>query len=522
MSFQTPFFFAFFLLFFLAYQVVPQRFRWSVLLVSSLGFYLGLGAIHLLIPLVVVTLSSYWVGIRIHGAESKTKRAWLVTGIAVNILMLVFFRLYSNAVKMLVGIEWVQPGIFPQVLAAFGVSYYVFQAISYLADVHLGKIEAERHLGIFAVYLSFFPKILQGPIERGKDLLPQLQQLNGFSYENARAGALRFTYGLFKKVVVADRLGVIVDPIYGGVHEYSGVALLFATVVYAFQLYYDFSGYTDMALGVAQVFNIKLTDNFNLPYLATSITEFWRRWHISFSRWIMDYLFKPIQLGLRRHGKLGVVIALMVTFFLSGLWHGITWGYVVWGLLHGVYLSVSMLYAPYRKKLYKRLKLDQSRLAKAWQVLLTFCLVDFSFIFFRAKTIQDAAYIVQKLLPWNWLTPSELICTKLTGKQFIMTALGGKNPFQVFGMIQDETCQVFFKQFVILPGQFQWLNIGILTIGVLELILFFVYGRRIDLTSRPPVVRWIIYICLVVFIFAAGLFLQIPDPSGFPYLYANY
>ena len=361
-------------------------------------------------------------------------------GAVIDILPLIFFRFYPIVAAGLTDLKTGTGAGLPATLAAFGVSFYVFQAVSYLADIYLEILEPEPHLGYFALYISFFPKIMQGPIERGKDLIPQLHQTDGFKYENARAGAIQFAYGLFKKVVVADRLAEMVNPIYSDVSGSSGVALLFATFVYAFQIYYDFSGYTDMALGIARIFNIRLTNNFNLPYLSTSISEFWRRWHISFSRWIMDYLFKPIQLSLRKWGKWGVVTALMITFFLSGLWHGATWGFVVWGLLHGIYLSVSMLYAPTRKKIYKKFKLEKSWLAKVWQIFLTFNLVVFAWIFFRANSIMDALAVVNKILPWHLWSSAEQICLQTGLRQMIKAILRGGNPLGVWHNLSQSVC----------------------------------------------------------------------------------
>ena len=238
---------------------------------------------------------------------------------------------------------------------------------------------------------------MQGPIERAGDLLPQLRSASGFDQQNFRAGALQFGWGLFKKAVLADRLAFYVNAVYGDVHAYSGLPLLVATYIYAFQLYYDFSGYTDMALGTARMLNIRLTQNFNAPYLARSVADFWRRWHISFSRWILDYLFKPLQMRLRYWKSLGTAVALLVAFLASGIWHGASWCVVIWGGLHGVYLAASVLWQPWRKRLYRRLGLEKSKALQIWQTAVTFNLVCFAWIFFRAATAADAWYVVKHL-----------------------------------------------------------------------------------------------------------------------------
>jgi alginate O-acetyltransferase complex protein AlgI len=274
------------------------------------------------------------------------------------------------------------------------------QAISYLADIYMEIQEPEPHAGRFALYMAFFPKLLQGPIERAENLLPQLKQAYRFDYDNMRSGLLLFAWGLFKKVVIADRLALYVNAVYGDVHAYSGLPLLLATYFYALQIYFDFSGYTDMALGVGRLFNLRLTQNFKSPYLATSVADFWRRWHISFSRWILDYIFKPLQMTWRNwgtKGTAGMAVALLVTFLASGVWHGARWGFVVWGVTHGVYLAVSVYWKPHQEKLHKALRLEKTWVLRVWQTVITFHLICFSWIFFRAPSLSDALYVVNNL-----------------------------------------------------------------------------------------------------------------------------
>jgi D-alanyl-lipoteichoic acid acyltransferase DltB (MBOAT superfamily) len=221
---------------------------------------------------------------------------------------------------------------------------------------------------------------------------------------------LLFTWGLFKKVVIADRLAIFVDTVYNDVHAFTGIPLLLATYAYAFQIYMDFSGYTDMALGSAQLFNINLTQNFNSPYLATSIVDFWRRWHITFSRWILDYIFKPLQMHCRSWKNWGTVTAIIVTFLVSGIWHGASWGFVIWGGLHGLYMACSIFYKPFKKKLHKALGVEETKLLKFWQIFVTFNLVCFAWVFFRAKDLSDAYYIIAKFATHSdWITLTKSI-----------------------------------------------------------------------------------------------------------------
>jgi D-alanyl-lipoteichoic acid acyltransferase DltB (MBOAT superfamily) len=351
----------------------------------------------LVIAWTVVVLTSYWCGCRISAESNDTKRrTYLWTGVAAQVVILGSIK-YLRAILRLImpgfevpvgGMDW---------FSTLGISYYTLQAVSYLADVYLGMAKPERHLGRFALYLGFFPKLLQGPIERAGDLLPQLQSLRSFNYANVRSGVLLFCWGLFKKVAVANRLAPFVTAVYYDPHGYSGLSLIAATYMYALQILADFSGYTDMALGVARMFNIRLTENFNSPYFATSIAEFWRRWHISFSRWILDYIFKPLQIEWRKARKVGVVGALLVTFLYSGLWHDVALTFMAWGLLHGVYLTSSVLLKPWREAVYRKVGLANHPWRRALQGVITFNLVAFAWIFFRARSIADGWYIATHL-----------------------------------------------------------------------------------------------------------------------------
>ncbi len=321
---------------FLCLYPVADRFRWLVLLAASLYFYATLGHLYLIAALLLVAVVTWGCGLLLARSRSERgKNALFGSGVSANLLVLIglkylpFLERNLNALLANCGVHLAVPE--GKALVSIGVSYFVFQAISYLIDLDMETEEPERHLGYFTLYLAFFPKLMQGPIERAGDLLPQLRSASGFDQQNFRAGALQFGWGLFKKAVLADRLAFYVNAVYGDVHAYSGLPLLVATYIYAFQLYYDFSGYTDMALGTARMLNIRLTQNFNAPYLARSVADFWRRWHISFSRWILDYLFKPLQMRLRYWKSLGTAVALLVAFLASGIWHGASWCFVIWG-----------------------------------------------------------------------------------------------------------------------------------------------------------------------------------------------
>lgn len=403
MTFTSLPFILFLLAVFAVFAVMSARYRWIVLLVGSYFFYACFNAWYLLLVLAAVTAISYVCGALIHKSNcQKTKMYWMWTGVAANVLILVLMKYIPfiinniNSVLGLLSEKYQLPS--PHLLVSIGVSYFIFQGISYLIDIYLEILEPEQHPGYFALSMSFFPKLLQGPIERSGNILPQMQTYAIPSLETIRGGITLFIWGMFKKVVIADRISTYVDPIYNDVHAYSGLSLILATYMFAIQIYFDFSGYTDMALGIARLFNIRLTQNFNAPYLATSTADFWRRWHISFSSWILDYIFKPIQLSLRNWRRWGVPFALLVTFLISGIWHGASWCFVVWGGLHGAYLSTSVLFKKQRSKLIKFMGLEKSQLLKVFQVVVTFHLVCFAWIFFRAASLSDALYIVRHSL----------------------------------------------------------------------------------------------------------------------------
>jgi alginate O-acetyltransferase complex protein AlgI len=416
MAFNSFSYLLFVTIVYLAYYFSKDSFRWFVLFVASMAFYSALRAPHLIVILLTITTISYFIGLWIDQSTSlKAKKYLLISGISANALTLISLKylpfithniniMIRFTASFVLSLQDKPKMVFfvltpvNTAIVSIGVSYYIFQAISYLIDIYWETEKPERHFGHFALYMSFFPKLLQGPIERAGDLLPQFKRPYIFDYDNARSGMLFFAWGLFKKMVIADRLALLVDPVYNNIHDHNGFQFIIATYCYALQIYFDFSGYTDMAIGTAKLFNINLTQNFNRPYLATSVADFWRRWHISFSRWILDYIFKPVQMSLRYWGQWGATIALMVTFLISGIWHGANWGFIVWGLLHGFYMASAAIFRPFHKKLFNRLNINtKSTFYRTLQVFFVFNLVSFAWIFFRANSISDAAYIVTSI-----------------------------------------------------------------------------------------------------------------------------
>ncbi len=470
MLFNSLSYLVFLPLVFLVFQTVAVRFQWIVLLTASLLFYGALFAPHLLLVLGLVTLVSYFVGRRLAAVQDELyRRSLLWFGVGANILILVGVKLLPFADLPTGAIPFIET-----LLVSIGVSYYVFQAISYLIDIYLGINEAENHFGHFSLYMAFFPKLLQGPIERSEDLLPQIRQPVSCSYDDYRAGLLLLGWGLFKKVVIADRLALFVNTVYGDVYSYTGLPLLLASYLYALQIYFDFSGYTDMALGTGRLFGFRLTQNLNSPYVATSVADFWRRWHISFSRWILDYIFKPLQMRWRNLKNFGTASALMVTFLISGLWHGVSWGFVVWGGLHGLYLALSVFYRPFQRRIHKALHLDKTAVLKLWQVFVTFHLVCLAWVFFRATSLYDALYVLTHLFD---------------GFGGQLALLGDKETVRRLIYLGQGSHEFIVMVFVVI--------VGFLTPSI---------SRKIDFDHRPLVFRWAIYYLFVGIIILLGIF----------------
>lgn len=457
----------------LAYSVTGRAYRWLTLLIASYLFYASLQTGYLLLVLFIVTVNTYLCGLRIGNVATHNKRSYLIGAIVVNTGILVFLKyipfIADNLKRLLPSLVSIGPMESVPLFVTIGVSYYVFQSIAYVSDIYLEIEDPEPHFGYLALSLAFFPKLLQGPIERAGDILPQIRQPGLFDAENIRFGMLLFLWGMFKKVVIADNLGIYVDGVYGGAGANNGLSVLFATYAYAFQIYFDFSGYTDMALGVARLFNIKLTNNFNQPYLATSVADFWRRWHISFSRFILDYIFKPLQMRWRRGKNLGTSAALMITFFVSGVWHGANWTFILWGTLHGAALVCSIFYRPVQKRLHKILGIEKTSLLKVLQILFTFHLICLFWVFFRAHTVEQALQMVMAIGQWSTLTQlAKWLHHLLTGGQLITMIIN--SPHLLIMLL------LFVNMFIF--------KISITTIK-----------------NKPIVVRWTLYYLLIFSIF---------------------
>lgn len=341
--------------------------------------------------------------------NDRKRGVWLVIAIGCTLAPLLFFKYARFTVENLnallswlyVPVKLADPSTLMPLgfayLLPIGISFFTFQSLGYVIDVYLGKVERERNFLRFANFVCFFPILMSGPIERAGHLLPQFRQFPAVRLQNFTDGASLFLVGLFKKLVLANYLALYVDRVYESPQTFGAPALVLATVAFAWQLYFDFGGYTDMARGVAKLMGFDLVLNFNHPYLATGIGDFWRRWHISFSRWILDYIFMPLQMQWRDWRALGTAAALVVTFLVSGIWHGAAWTFVIWGALHG--LGLALTFELERSSFYRK------RVPKPVKQVCVFGFVCFTWIFFRANSLSDAWLIVRRIFTAAWQDP---------------------------------------------------------------------------------------------------------------------
>ncbi|WP_317166765.1 MBOAT family O-acyltransferase [Spirosoma aureum] len=342
----------------------------------------------------------FFAGIYIERTKGPLRKIFLIASLIANISVLAIFKYYNflndNLNELLGNLGHATPFPMLKILLPIGLSFHTFQAMSYTIEVYRKNQVAEKHFGIYALYVMFYPQLVAGPIERPQNVLHQFYEKHSFNNKNITDGLKLIAWGLFKKVVIADRLSVIVNTVYNNPKQFEGAPLIFATVLFAFQIYCDFSGYSDIALGTARTIGFRLMTNFNTPYFSKSISEFWKRWHISLSTWFRDYLYIP--LGGNRVSKFRWYLNLFITFLISGLWHGANWTYVIWGSLNGIYLIVENSTDSVRIKFYNFIGLHNKKLLiSKLSLCSTFMLTCFAWIFFRAKDLHDAYYIISNL-----------------------------------------------------------------------------------------------------------------------------
>ena len=361
-----------------------------------------------------------------------------------------------------------------EILLPIGLSFHTFQAMSYTIEVYRGNQKAEKHFGIYSLYVMFYPQLVAGPIERPQNVLHQFHEVKTFDYQNMKEGLIQITWGLIKKVVIADRLAMFVNSVYGDVHLYTGIPLLIAIVFFSFQIFCDFSGYSDIALGTAKCMGYHLMTNFNKPYMAISLAEFWKRWHISLSTWFRDYLYIP--LGGNRVKPIINYRNLLIVFVLSGLWHGANWTFIIWGLFHGVYLIIESII----KKTFNKKNTEKGFIYKVVNRIYVFSLVSFAWIFFRAQDFSTALYIIKN----SFSDIKNQIHLIIENKHIIRGKL----------LYLHQAGSDFF--------------IAIISIGIL-IMIHYIMGHRtfFELVNRKnKVVRWSIYYVMIIVFVMLGVF----------------
>lgn len=417
----------------------------------------------------------YIAGILIENVSGHKRKIFLLISLFSNLSILGFFKYFNFFNNSVSGLAYLFGFTNPipelNIILPIGLSFHTFQAMSYTIEVYFGRQKAERYFGIYSLYVMFYPQLVAGPIERPQNLLHQFYEKHNFDYQRVTDGLKLMAWGFFKKLVIADRLALFVNNIYTQPDAHSGGSFIVATIFFAYQIYCDFSGYSDIALGAAQVMGFKLMINFDRPYAAKSISEFWRRWHISLSQWFRDYVYIP--LGGNRVSVMKVYRNLFITFLLSGLWHGASWTFVIWGALNGVYLIVGAATKTLRKSIVQYIKLDMYPvLNESFQVVITFGLTCLAWIFFRAESIFDALLIIKKIFysPWG-------------------TSWGGGMESIFCGRSKMD----FF--------------IAIISIITLEFVQLWAHGN--DLIARvnalPTYIRWILYYLLIFSIILFGM-----------------
>lgn len=475
MLFNSIHFLIFFPIVTLVYFLLPHRIRYIWLLISSYYFYMSWNPKYALL-IAASTIITYMSGLllfRSYQVKDEKKRnfqrkLWVALSFSSNLVILFFFKYFNftiinvNRALSHIGLHTIKPAF--DVLLPVGISFYTFQALSYTMDVYRGEIYAEKNLVRYALFVSFFPQLVAGPIERSKNLLVQINEKHYFNYDNMKNGLLLMVWGYFQKMVVADRISIYVNDIYNNYHNVNGVRLTVATVLFAFQIYCDFSGYSSIAKGAAKIMGFNLMENFRQPFFATSIQDFWRRWHISLSTWFRDYLYIP--LGGNRCSKQKKYRNIIITFLISGLWHGASWNFIVWGGLHGMYQVIGDITQAFRNKLYKKINIRTEVFSfKLGQIFVTFVLTTFAWIFFRASGASAALYILKRIIfDFNFFS--------------LLGGFLGINKITLISIV------------LLLAGDILWSKFDILKI----------------LAQQNAVFRWIVYFFIVLLILVFGIY----------------
>lgn len=413
------------------YWLLPHKYRWVLILAASYYFYMSWNARY--IVLIFFTTCVSYGAARFLENEENPKIKKLILGVSALLCLLVlfffkYFNFVSESVTSFLGIFAIRLNPLTLKLALpVGISFYTFQTLSYVIDVYRGQIPAEKHFGYYAAFVSFFPQLVAGPIERASNLMPQIKEEHTFDYDNAVYGLKLMAWGLFKKMVIADTLANYVSAVYDAPGTKAGFALILATFFFAFQIYCDFSGYSDIAVGTAKLFGIHLSTNFKSPYFSQSVKEFWSRWHISLSTWFRDYVYIP--LGGNRTKKARHAWNLFITFLLSGLWHGADWTFVVWGGIHGLAQITENLILP-------KNRLKSRGITAFFRTIFVFLFVSFAWVFFVSASLPDALYVIKHAFD-GISDPASYIYNGYAGIGMSVSSIIKENVFLVFLLVFD-------------------------------------------------------------------------------------
>jgi D-alanyl-lipoteichoic acid acyltransferase DltB (MBOAT superfamily) len=469
-----------FLIFFptvtLLYFAIPHRYRWSLLLTASCIFYMAFIPIYILVLALTIAID-YTAGRLIEKVEGKRRKWLLIVSIVSTCSVLFIFKYFNffnaNLARLADFLSWNYSIESLSLVLPIGLSFHTFQSLSYVIEVYRKKFKAEKHFGIYALYVMFYPQLVAGPIERPGNLIHQFYEKHSFDGERVINGLKLMVFGFFKKIVIADKLAILVERVYADPSQYTGLPLIVAFIAFGFQVFCDFSGYSDIAIGAAQVMGFRLMDNFNRPFFYSRTTsDLWRRWHISLMTWFRDYVYIP--LGGNRVGKARWYFNIFITFTLSGLWHGAHWGMILWGSLNGCYLILSDWTERLRERVVQGIGLNRlPRFHQGVQAAFVFLLFCFTLILFRTKNLHDAYYMITHL------------GTGLGDWAGIKMSLK-----MLYGLGLD---------------RYEFVN-ALMSIGLMELIhkMEKNEGMRSMLSGKPVWFRWPIYYALVLFIIFFG------------------
>lgn len=487
MLFNSIQFLIFFPIVVLLYFAIPRKLRNLWLLAASYYFYMCWNPTYALL-IAFSTVITWLSGLLIHRVQTKYPMlkwggiGWVWLSFVINLSILFFFKYFNFIVSdLLAGVsavfpEWNLRPVRLSLVLPVGISFYTFQALSYSMDVYRGDVKVERNLLRYALFVSFFPQLVAGPIERSSNLLEQFYKDHQPSYENIRSGLLLMVFGFFQKLVISDRLAILVNQVFDHYTHYNGLSLFIAAICFAFQIYCDFGGYSNIAIGAAQVMGFRLMNNFDTPYFSRSIAEFWRRWHISLSSWFRDYLYIP--LGGSRRGQHIKNRNLMIVFLASGMWHGAGWNYIVWGGLNGLFQILGQKLKPLRKAILRRSDKTDSFSHKVLQMLLTFFLVDFTWVFFRAPDIRSAFGFLWRMV--STFRPLELV----DGTILTLGLSGGELLIAVIALLLLLGTSVLHYQGMeirkTLARQELWFRWTIYLCAIFFVLIFGIYGPGFD------------------------------------------